>query len=213
LPARQALATRQIAELQPQVGAMRAHRGVPLYARSRSRASSNASASASSWRFHPGCNPRLPGTRCPAGAPRSRRRHAAAGAPRRPRAGSISASPAWASSCSHASSWDVRPTLPQQGIALLQRSRVPPPLQRKEVATAIGTFHVEQPPVEVAAAALAGAVDQRVAAGFEGDDCQRLAKFAQMADRGAVQPGLPCVLPEWRRPARCAVSEPGCHSA
>ena len=65
-------------------------------------------------------------------------------------------------------------------------------------------FHVEQAPIEQAAAVLGAAGHQVVAAGLEGHHGQRSAEFAEMGHVGAVQPALP-------RPRPCAAGRPcGC---
>mgnify|MGYP006377056651 CR=1 FL=1 len=72
--------------------------------------------------------------------------------------------------------------LPEQGVALLECARVATP-ERQEIAAGIATFHVEQPPIDVTAPHFAAAVNQGVAAGLEGDDCQCLAQFTEVAHR------------------------------
>src|SRR4249919_184714 len=73
----------------------------------------------------------------------------------------------------------------QQGVALLQRPAVATPDSEEP------GFHVEQAPVEEAPARLAATAYQGMAAGFEGDDCQRRAQVAKLRDRGAIQAPFP----------------------
>ena len=52
-------------------------------------------------------------------------------------------------------------------------------------------FHVEQPPVQVAATTLAAAINQCVAAGFEGDHGQGFAQLPELAHILPIQPRFP----------------------
>ena len=78
-----------------------------------------------------------------------------------------------------------RPALLEQGVALLQRPGVAAPQGQKI------RFHVEQAPIEEAAAGFTTTADQRMATGLEGHYRQRCAEIAQLRDIFAVQSSLP----------------------
>jgi len=86
------------------------------------------------------------------------------------------------------------PALLEQGVALLEGSRVPPP-QPHEV-----WFHVEQTPIEEPPTGLTAATDQCMATRFEGHHRQRRTEGAELGDILAVQAAFP-FLP--------TVAEPG----
>ena len=81
------------------------------------------------------------------------------------------------------------------GVALLQGAGVAAP-QRQELR-----FHVEQAPVEVAAAVLGAAADQLVAAGLEASPPRARAQLAKLG-AGAPSSRASQRSPPWRRPGR-----------